>query len=304
MYVHRLASSVVVRAPAKLNLFFEVLARRGDGYHEIESLMVPIGLFDTLTARAGRSGEVRLSCHWETPPTQASAGDDSLGVLPAERDNLAWRAANLLRERAGVTQGISLDLAKRIPSAAGLGGGSSDAAAALVAANAVWNLGWSRSDLAQLAAELGSDVPFFLYGGAALCRGRGERITPVSGLMPLHVVVARPPAGLSTAAVYARCKPAPEPRGAEPLVAALRAGDTRDLKRLVFNRLQEAAAELSPWVERLENQWVGEDCLADQMSGSGTSYFGICRHARHARRVAARLQARGVGRVYATTACN
>ena len=216
MYVHRLAASAVVRAPAKLNLFFEVLARRGDGYHEIETLMVPIGLFDTLTACANPTGEVRLTCH------QAAVGADdaTFGTLPPERENLAWRAAQLLRQRAGVEQGISLELVKRIPSAAGLGGGSSDAAAALLAANALWNLDWTPAALAELAAELGSDVPFFLAGGAAICRGRGERVAAVGGLLPLHFVVVRPPVGLSTAEVYGHCEVATQPRDAAPLVGA------------------------------------------------------------------------------------
>jgi 4-diphosphocytidyl-2-C-methyl-D-erythritol kinase len=299
MYVYRLASNVVVRAPAKLNLFFEVLARRSDGYHEIESLMVPIGLYDTLTACDDPSGALRLECRWAD-----RAAGDSLGELPPAPDNLAYRAAQLLRERAGIDRGISLTLIKRIPSAAGLGGGSSDAAAALLAANEIWNLGYSHPQLAEIAAELGSDVPFFLGRGAAICRGRGERIEPQHQMAPLHVVVVRPPVGLSTAEVYRNCEVATQPHRVEPLVAALRSGDTRNLKTLTFNRLQTAAASLCPWVERLQGELASQDCLAHQMSGSGSSYFGICRHARHARRVAGRLQSRGLGRIYAASTCN
>ncbi len=300
MYVHRLASSVVVRAPAKLNLFFEVLARRSDGYHEIETLMVPIGLYDTLTARVEPSGAVHLDCRW----ANGGSGSDSLGQLPAAENNLAFRAVTLLRQHAGVDLGISMTLAKRIPSASGLGGGSSDAAAALLAANEVWNLGYSRPQLGELGAKLGSDVPFFLGQGAAVCRGRGERIESQRGLTPLHVVVVRPPAGLSTAEVYGKCEVANQPRRVAPLLAALQQGNVRNLKKLVYNRLQPAAEILCPWVERLHRELAGQDCLANQMSGSGTSYFGICRHARHARRVAGRLHSRGVGRVYATSTCN
>ncbi len=300
MYVHRLASSVVVRAPAKLNLFFEVLARRSDGYHEIESLMVPIGLYDTLIACDEPSGAIQLDCRWAD---RVSTGD-SLGELPPAEDNLACRAAQLLRQRAGVDRGISLTLTKRIPSEAGLGGGSSDAAAALLAANEIWNLGYGRPQLAELASELGSDVPFFLGVGAAVCRGRGERIEPQSRLAPLHVVVVRPPVGLSTAEVYRNCQVALQPHRVEPLIAALRSGDTRNLRALTFNRLQTAAASLCPWVECLQRELASQDCLAHQMSGSGTSYFGICRHARHARRVAGRLQSRGLGRIYAASTCN
>ncbi|MBI3837859.1 MAG: 4-(cytidine 5'-diphospho)-2-C-methyl-D-erythritol kinase [Planctomycetia bacterium] len=299
MNVHRLAASAVVRAPAKLNLFFEVLAKRNDGFHEIETLMVSVSLYDTLVATADPGGQVSLDCRWA-----AHGRQDVRGRLPPEHENLATRAVELLRRRSGVEYGVKLELIKRIPAAAGLGGGSSDAAAALLAANAVWKLGWGREALANVAVELGSDVPFFLGGGVAVCRGRGERIEPVAGLGSLHFVVVRPPEGLSTAKVYANCRVAPEPRPLAPLVEALRAGDMRRIGRLIHNRLQPAAESLSPWIGRLQWEFARLDCLAAQMSGSGTSYFGICRHARHARRVARCLQARGVGQVFAVSSNN
>jgi 4-diphosphocytidyl-2-C-methyl-D-erythritol kinase len=213
------------------------------------------------------------------------------------------RAVELARRRSGVRRGAKLRLVKRIPAAAGLGGGSSDAAAALVAANEGWQLGRAPEELAEWAAELGSDVPFFLAGGPALCRGRGEQVTPVAGLGLLHFVVVRPPAGLSTAAVYGICRPAPELRRAAPLVEALRHRDWQQVTRHVFNRLQPAAEALSPWVKRLEQEFAQLDLLGYGMSGSGTSYFGLCRHARQARRSARRLEARGLGSVFAQRNC-
>lgn len=296
MNVHRLAASAMVRAPAKLNLFFEVLGKRSDGFHEIETLMVPINLYDELVATSEPGGLIRTACRWAAAPAHSA---DTLGDLPAEQENLATKAVRLLRERAGVTHGLRMELIKRIPSAAGLGGGSSDAAAALLAANAVWNLGWNTPALAEVAGELGSDVPFFLGHGAAICRGRGERIEPLDGLGALHIVVVRPPQGLSTASVYANCAVARIPRQVAPLVAALERGDTRALRQLIHNRLEEAAEPLTPWIGRLRHEFANQDCLATQMSGSGSSYFGICRHARHARSVAQRLRARGLGHVFA-----
>jgi 4-diphosphocytidyl-2-C-methyl-D-erythritol kinase len=300
MYVHRLATSVVVRAPAKLNLFFELLARRADGFHEIESLMVPIDLFDSLAAAPNDSGRLELDCY------RAAAGGAGaeLGELPPPEKNLAYRAVALLRHRAGIERGISLSLVKRIPSLAGLGGGSSDAAAALVAANKVWQLNYSRERLADVAAEIGSDIPFFVYGGAAVCRGRGDQIESLATPLALHFVVVRPPVGLSTAAVYKHSEVPAVPRHVEPLLAALACGDGRDLPELIHNQLEGAADRLTPWIERVRSALAGQGCLAAQMSGSGTSYFGICRHARHARRVAGRLQSRGIGRVYACRSCN
>jgi 4-diphosphocytidyl-2-C-methyl-D-erythritol kinase len=298
MNVHRLAASAIVRAPAKLNLFFEVLGKRIDGYHEIETLMVPISLYDELVATSEPDGLIRVACRWAAP---AYGATDAFGELPTDEENLAARAVKLLRARAGVEHGLRLELIKRIPTAAGLGGGSSDAAAALLAANVVWNLGWTRAVLAEVAAELGSDVPFFLGRGAAICRGRGERIEPLAGIGTIHFVVVRPPQGLSTAMVYAGCAVAQIPRHVAPLVEALQRGDTRHMGQLIHNRLERAAESLSPWIGRLRREFAKQDCLATQMSGSGTSYFGICRHARHAGRVARRLQARGVGHVFAVS---
>ncbi len=301
MNVHRLAAGVLVQAPAKVNLFFEALAKRSDGFHEIETLMVPISLFDTLIASPSDSGQVRVDCRWVAGVDGAA---ESLGDLPSEHDNLVTRALHLLRERAGTARGIHVSLIKRIPSAAGFGGASSDAAAALLAANALWSLGWPRAALADLGGELGSDVPFFLGSSAAVCRGRGERIEPVSGTGNLHLALVRPPEGLSTARVYAHCVPADPPRSVEPLIGALRAGDMRGISGLLHNRLEGAAVTLSPWIPRLRAELAAQDCLAAQMSGSGTGYFGICRHARHADRVARRLRARGIGHVYAVSTCN
>jgi 4-diphosphocytidyl-2-C-methyl-D-erythritol kinase len=301
MYVGRSGAQLVVQTPAKLNLLFEVLAKRGDGYHEIQTLMCPISLFDTLYFQENSSAQLELTCQ---PGARGAAGqgDEPLAV-PQGSENLVIRAAELLRQRAGVTRGARLRLVKRIPTAAGLGGGSSDAAATLAAANLGWGIGWSRAELAALGAELGSDVPFFLQGGTAICGGRGERVERVEAGGPLHFVVVRPPVGLSTAAVYGVCRPAESPIAPAPIVDALGRGDLGQLGRLLFNRLQPAAESLSPWIGRLRQEYSGLDCLGHSMSGSGTAYFGLCRHARHARRLARRLEAKGVGSVFAVRSC-
>ncbi len=325
MQVRSTDAGVVVSTPAKLNLFFEVLAKRPDGFHEIETLMVPVGVYDTLEFRdvAPTATQVakplEFSCAWAAGLSVQSSQPVTTGVfyrsstekystfdpqgLPQGSDNIAVRAIELLRVRSKTDRCAVVRLTKRIPSAAGMGGGSSDAAAALVAANLGWGLRWSNEQLGWLAAELGSDVPFFLQSGPAVCRGRGERIEPVVGLGRLHAVVVRPPAGLSTAAVFGVCKPSVSPRSAADLVDALRRGDLRRLPDLMHNALESAARSLSPWIERLEHEFAELDCLATQMSGSGTSYFGICRSARHAQVVASRLRSRRVGWVVATS-CN
>jgi len=300
MWAIRSGAGWEVHAPAKLNLLFEILARREDGYHEIETLMVPISVYDTLYLRRDSNGEIQLTCQWAAA-AEAQAG--RLGDLPTDRSNLAVKAVELLRARAGIEAGATMRLVKRIPSAAGLGGGSSDAAAALMAANLAWGLHWSVADLSTLAGELGSDVPFFLTPGAAICRGRGERVEPLARAAPLHVVVVRPPAGLSTAEVFRACQVADRPHTTGPLRAALESGNAAQVARLLHNRLQEPAERLSPWVVRVRQAFETLDCLGHQMSGSGTSYFGICRHARHALRVASYLRARALGSVFAARSC-
>ena len=301
MHIHRTAVDLVVQAPAKLNLFFEVLAKRNDGYHEIETLMCPIDLYDTLHFQEDPSEQLELKCRRVFGADGPSGrGFDGVSEGP---DNLVMRAVELVRRRSGVRRGAKLRLVKRIPAAAGLGGGSSDAAAALVAANEGWRLGRSREELVGWAAELGSDVPFFLVGGPAVCRGRGERVTPVAGLGTLDFVVVRPPEGLATAAVYRACQPAAAPQNVGPLVEALQQGDWKQASRGLWNRLQPAAERLSSWIKQLHKEFSQEDFLGHGMSGSGTSYFGLCRHARHARRCARRLATNGLGVVFAVRIC-
>lgn len=306
MYARRRHEWVEVWAPAKLNLFLELLARRDDGYHELETLMVAVNLFDTLLLSANDTGHVSLSCEWslglQAQACRASeSGERTIWErLPEGTQNLAFRAVELLRQRAGCERGADVRLTKRIPAAAGLGGASSDAAAALWAANIAWNLGWSRSQLSAVAAELGSDVAFFLEADAAVCRGRGERVEPV--VVPrMHFVVVRPPEGLSTPLVYRHCRVPERPERVEELLAAMRRGDWAAMGRALHNRLQEPAERLSPWIGQVSRVFEGVDCAGHRMSGSGTSYFGLCRHARQAQHVSGCLRAAGFRAVFPVT---
>jgi 4-diphosphocytidyl-2-C-methyl-D-erythritol kinase len=281
-------SGVTIFAPAKLNLFLEVLAKRPDGYHDLETLMVAIDWCDTLRLSARDDDRLRFTARW------AIQGAYHCGDLPLGAENIVVRALEKMRQVAGVARGANMELIKRIPSAAGLGGASSDAAAAIAGANILWDLKWSPQKLADIAADLGSDIPFFLGAPVAVCRGRGEIIEPLDGLPPLDVVVVRPPEGLSTPAVYKRCHPADRPASSAPLLAAWRRGDFAGVGRALTNRLEEPAARLSPWIGRLRESFAREPCYGYQMSGSGSSYFGICKSAAHARRVAARFRSGGI----------
>jgi 4-diphosphocytidyl-2-C-methyl-D-erythritol kinase len=173
--------AIVAWAPAKVNLTLEVVGKRPDGYHAIETLMVAVDLFDTLEVRRGPAGVVALECD---PPT-----------LPTDGRNLVVKAADALRRAAGTDQGASLRLTKRIPHEAGLGGGSSDAATTLLALNRLWGLGLGRDELAAVAAGVGSDVAFFLSPPAGWCTGRGEVVTSEPVGRELDLVVVKPAVG-------------------------------------------------------------------------------------------------------------
>ena len=180
MQIERQAGALVMQAPAKVNLFLEVLAKRPDGYHDIETLMVAVNLFDTLKFREEPGGDIRLTCNHPD--------------LSTGSDNLVIRAAALLKQQTGCEKGARIRLTKRIPLAGGLAGGSSDAAATLVGLNRLWKLGLTRARLTDLAKELGSDVAFFFSAPAAWCTGRGERVTPMRLRRPLWFARAVKPA--------------------------------------------------------------------------------------------------------------
>jgi 4-diphosphocytidyl-2-C-methyl-D-erythritol kinase len=299
MQIHQSPVEIIVQTPAKLNLFFEVIAKRIDGYHEIETLMCPITKFDTLRFVNKSTKNIEFQCG----KSFGFGNNTESGEIPTDNNNLAVRAIELLRKQAGIRAGAELGLIKRIPTAAGLGGGSSDAAAALVAANLGWKLNLPLNELARIAGSLGSDVPFFLVGGPAICRGRGEKIEPLDAFGILNFVVVRPPKGLATEAVYNVCRPAEKPLSALPLIKALKQGNINEAGRLLFNRLLPAASRLTPWIDRIKREFDRLDCLGHGLSGSGSSYFGLCRHARHARRLARLMQLLNIGSVFAVRSC-
>lgn len=272
------ANAVVVRAPAKVNLFLEVLSKRTDGYHELVTFVVAVNVFDNLVFKEEPSGEIRLVCD------EASA--------PAGRDNLVWRAADLLRRTCGSSQGVHIHLTKRIPMAAGLGGGSSDAAATLLTLNRFWNSRLSVAELVELAGRLGSDVPFFFSTPAAWCTGRGEQVTPFPLAKPLHLVLACPSVGLSTAEVYRQVEVPSKPRSPQALKRALAAGDVEAIGAALHNRLQSVAESRCPEVAALRDLFDSLGPAGHAMSGSGSGYFALCRSQREARELARQVRRR------------
>jgi 4-diphosphocytidyl-2-C-methyl-D-erythritol kinase len=271
------ARRLELSAAAKVNLALEVLSRRPDGYHEIATVMQTVDLSDRLVLEDADVLEVRTS----TP-----------GV-PTDERNLAYRAAAVLREAAGIACGARITLDKRIPVAAGLGGGSTDAAATLLGLNRLWGLRWPAERLEELAVGLGMDVPFFLRGGAALGTGRGERLIPL-GTATLALVLVNPRFAVSTADMYGRVTPAMYSDGAraQDAAGALESRGAGRVAASLYNGLEIAARAAYPQIGQMQAALVAAGALGATMSGSGPTVFGVARSWEQARQIQARV-ARG-----------
>jgi 4-diphosphocytidyl-2-C-methyl-D-erythritol kinase len=269
---------------SKLNVFLEVHARRPDGYHELETVMLRTSLRDQLTAVVNYSGNLTLAFSDATPAALR------LGV-PLDSANLVLRAAEALRLRCGIQDGADFVLHKRIPPQSGLGGGSGNAAAALRLCRRLWNLPLSDGELHETARTLGSDVNFLLSGAAAaLCRGRGEQIQPLALSRPLWFVAARPETGNSTASVFARCVVPQEPVTADRIRELLTRGSGRGLDRAIFNRLLTAARECNSQMAMLMDRMQQGLNRPVFMTGSGSTVFVLADSLVDARRCQAAIR--------------
>ncbi|MCP2637779.1 4-(cytidine 5'-diphospho)-2-C-methyl-D-erythritol kinase [Microbacterium sp. HD4P20] len=261
------AAGVHVRAPGKLNLFFEVGRVQDDGYHDVASAYQAVSLFEDV---------------WATPSdefTVAVSGTVDVSGVPADDRNLAVRAARLLAQRIGYDGGVHLDIVKHVPVAGGMGGGSADAAAALVACDALWGAELGGAELHKLAARLGADVPFALMGGTAVGTGRGDQLSPALAKGRFDWVVLPSGGGLSTPEVYAHLDQlrngpdivaTPSVPEVDPAVLhALRAGDPVALAAHIRNDLQVAALSMRPELRRALELGEQSGALAGLVSGSG-----------------------------------
>lgn len=280
---------VTVRVPAKVNLHLSVGDRRPDGYHDLVTVFHAIALYDEVTATPARDLSMSIT-------------GEGADWLPTDENNIAWRAARALAERTGVDPAVRLDIAKGIPVAGGLAGGSADAAATLVACDALWGTELGRPELLDLAAGLGSDVAFALTGGTALGTGRGERLTPVLASGGWHWVLAIADEGLSTPEVYAELDALREAGttervgAADDLINALRAHDPAQLGRLLANDLAPAALRLRPSLGKVLQAGLDLGALGAVISGSGPTCAFLIRSHERAVRFAASLSGVGVCR--------
>ncbi|QAY69052.1 4-(cytidine 5'-diphospho)-2-C-methyl-D-erythritol kinase [Xylanimonas protaetiae] len=291
--------SVRVRAPGKVNLSLRVGALDVDGYHPLVSVFQAVALFEEVTATQAAAGS-GVSLTVDGPQAEA---------VPLDRSNLAWKAAELLAAHTGVEPDVALHVRKGVPVAGGMAGGSADAAAALVACDALWETGLPRPSLVELAAALGSDVPFCLLGHTAVGTGRGHLLTPAMTRGEFHWVFGASARGLSTPRVFGAfdeltggTAPPPELDDDTALMQALRAGDPTALGAALHNDLQDAALSLRPDLARTLEIAQEAHALGAIVSGSGPTVAALARSRQHALAIAATWTAEGAAdSVWTTT---
>ena len=271
-------SSLSFKAPAKINWFLKVLGLRDDGFHEIQSLMQKITLYDILTFSLSKDLALKTD-----------------SVIPVEQ-NLVYRAALLLKKTCGIDKGALITLKKNIPAGAGLGGGSSNAASTLLGLNELWSLNLSPDDLCKIAEQLGSDVPFFLFGSIAFSHGRGEKITPCKTEKTANLLLVKPPFPVSTAWVYGEyknrmqnsglqaelTKKASEVDNIEFLIRMLERAEFGDIADILSNDLESVTIKSFPVISDIKDRLIKEGAIFSLMSGSGPTVFGIFRSAEDA----------------------
>jgi len=283
---------VTVRSPAKINLALSVGAPRSDGFHPLATVYQAVALYDDVTAAARDDSEITVDVVGEFA-----------AQVPVDRTNLAVRAARLLQAEFDVETGVALTIRKTIPVAGGMAGGSTDAAAALVACNRLWGLQLGSAELQRHAADLGSDVPFCLVGHTALGRGRGEQVTEVMSRGTFHWVFAIAEGGLSTPKVYAeldRLRPmrrVEPPEVAPELLSALLTGDPAALALALSNDMQAAALSLRPELGATLRFGIDNGALAGMVSGSGPTCLFLAADSRNAVDLAVDLADSGLCRM-------
>ena len=279
---------ISLKAPAKVNLFLEILGKRDDGYHEIETIMQEIDLADSLQFEETQEG-VTLECNDKN--------------IPANQDNLVCKAANLILEECGIKKGVLINLEKNIPVGAGLGGGSSDAATTLKALNSLWKVGLNNEELMEFAAKLGSDIPFFINGKTALCRGRGELITPVEVRNRMDYIILFPRVHISTETIYKNLKIdlTKKRKDVSFFLDALKYSESVGIGKLLFNRLEEVIFTTYPDLLQVKHSLEFFDFCGLSISGSGSAFFGLCKDRHQAEAIKSKVELSGTGNVFVVT---
>lgn len=277
-----------IKGNAKINLTLDVLYKREDGFHQVEMIMQAIDLADIVSLEERKNSVISVA--------------SNIARLPCDHRNLAYRAAVLIKEACQVTTGVHIFLEKNIPVAAGLAGGSADAASVLLGLNNLWKLGLSLHELEILGAKLGSDVPFCLRGGTMLATGRGEMLEPLADLKPCYVVLAKPPISVSTSWVYRQyrgqdVKDHPDTSGVR---SCLTQGDLPGVANRLCNVLESVTIPIHPQIKELKESMMQHGAMASLMSGSGPTVFGLVEDQAGAEHIAKKLRNQSAATIFIT----
>lgn len=288
MEINPTGDEIRICAPAKINLFLEVVGKREDGYHELETVMQEIDLVDNLIFKEIEEG-VNLEC------------DDK--SIPCGGENLVSKAANLIIQECGIKKGVNISLKKNIPVGAGLGGGSSDAAATLKALNLLWKAGLTEEELMTFAAKLGSDVAFFIQGKTSLCKGRGEKVYPVKVKKKLNYLIIFPDIRIDTITIYKNLKIAltKNRKDVSVFLDIIERENVEGVGKSLFNRLEESVFSLYPNLLQIKNFLKQFDFCGLVVSGSGSSIVGLCRSREQAEIIRDKTASIGKGKVFVVT---
>lgn len=298
-------SRLIIPSPAKVNLFLEILGKRPDGYHEIETIIQEVDLADQL--------EIKEKTHGIYIKTDSPS-------LPRDKSNLVYRAAELLKRHCRIKQGVEIIIRKRIPVGGGLGGGSSNAACTLKGLNRLWRLEFGPIELSLLAAQLGSDVPFFIYGGTALCKGRGEIVFPLvasqgtkANRSSFTYLIIYPGITVPTRRIYhnLNCNLTKHPQDVSLFINKLcqfrqanspaqRSSALREFDKILFNRLEATVLKLYPVLGAIKTELTQLGLSPVLMSGSGSSFFGPVGSRKEGKSLERKIRAKGLGQVWLT----
>ena len=282
-----MANQVTVRVPGKINLQLSVGPLQSDGYHELATVFQSVSLFDEIQVTEIEPAEIRIESEGKV-------------AIPLGKENLAYRAAELMRNRFEIESGLTIKIKKEIPMAGGMAGGSADAGGTIVAIDSLFSLGLSRTEMEEIGSELGADVPFTISGGTAIGTGRGDQITPVLSRGTYNWVLALSSSGLSTPAVYNECDRLREgmviskPNVSDALMQALSHGDAKALGKSLSNDLQAAACSLKPALRLILDVGLDYGALGGLVSGSGPTVAFLAESEDHALDLVVALTSSGV----------
>lgn len=256
-------NSIILKGRAKINLTLDVIGKRENGYHDLQMIMQSINLHDTIYIRKTKTKGVRLEANYSW--------------LPTNEKNIAYRAAQLFFEESNIQGGVAIEITKRIPVAAGLAGGSTDAAATLVGMNRLYNTRYSKEKLMEMGLKLGADVPFCIMRGTMLAEGIGEVLTPLKPMPSTYVVLVKPPVSVSTASVYKglnleTIKTHPD---TQAVIKALDEGNVRKIASHMSNVLEEVTIPMHPVIQEIKESLIEYGAMGAMMSGSGSTVFGL-----------------------------